>query len=73
MRDWEIMVKRLGMLFVTVALAVMLSGCAKAKGGDKITNSDTALQNGNESVDEAETLQKDKDVELTVWLSLIHI
>ena len=67
MRDWEIMVKRLGMLFVTIALAAVLSGCAKAKEGDKIANSDAALQNGNESIDEAKTLQKDKDVELTVW------
>ena len=61
------MSKRLGLLFVTIVLAAVLFGCAKAREEGRTADSDTALQNGNKNVDETKTLQKDKDVELTVW------
>ena len=67
MRGWNSMSKRLGLLFVTIVLAAVLFGCAKAREEGRTADSDTALQNGNKNVDETKTLQKDKDVELTVW------
>ncbi len=60
------MSKRTGMFFVTAVLAALLFGCAGAK-EDRVADSDTGLQNRDENMDEAKTLQSNEDVELVVW------